>query len=865
MNIPISKKPALFIVDGSYYIFRAYHAIPPLTNKDGIPTNAVYGYTTMLMKTIEQYKPDYFVIVFDSKGPTFREKIDTEYKANRGAPPDDLSVQFPYIFEITDAMLIKQLFSEGYEADDVIATLTDKAKNAGFGVVIVGADKDLMSVIDDDTVMLDTRKDQWITSKDVVEKFGVKPSQISEFLMLTGDSIDNIKGVPGVGKKTAMELLVKYGSIDGIYEHIKEIANQRIKASLINAKEHLYEVSKPLVQLKHDVPVDVDIETFRLPSSGMNSATAGQRERLMKLFSKFEFKRLIENLGKVDIQFNYTTVNSLKSIENILKSAPEISVLSAGSEMGIYADKAYYLNNTCIDDIKDIMKLNGEVIVHDAKAIHRLCIEHNIDINAKLFAVELAAYLCNPEAKSYSLKSLALSEFGEELPELSQKTDSGSNGDMFYKQETKAVYVAKGAMLLKRLSEVYKQRLKHDAIEPLFSKIEMPLSSILAKMEHTGICVDYLYLKELSNKFNTQLNNLLSGMHSYISHSFNPDSPKQVADILFSEFKLSPVKKTKTGYSTDNDVLNELKDRHPFVTYLLEYRNLSKLKNSFIDTLPTYINPKTGRIHTHFIQTGTATGRLSSSEPNLQNIPVKSESGKMIRKAFTAGKGYSLLSADYSQIELRIMAHLSSDETLIDAFMHDQDIHTITASGVFRTPVNDVTPQMRNRAKVINFGIMYGMSAYGLSKQLGIPPEEAHTLIEAYFEKYKGVNDYIQDILNGVKQTGYVGTLLGRRRFIPKTLDNPAYRRIAINTPVQGSAADLIKIAMLRVDDIIEKRGFDAKMLLQIHDELIFEVKDEQIKSISNALRQEMEGAMKLLVPLKVTIIAGKTWADTKE
>jgi DNA polymerase-1 len=896
MTIPIAKRPLLFIVDGSTYIFRAYHALPPLTNKKGIPTNAVYGYANMLIKTIEKYKPDYLLVVFDSKGPTFREQIDTEYKANRGAPPDDLSVQFPYIFEITDALRVKHIFKEGFEADDVIATITDRAKAAGFGVVIIGSDKDLMSVVSDEVVMLDTMKDQWITADDVVERFGVSPLQMTEFLTLTGDSIDNIKGVQGIGKKTAMDLLMKYHSIDGIYDHIDEITNQRIKTSLINSKEQLYSITKPLVQLKHDVPVDIELESLRLSPSVFSNATDEQRARLIKLFSELEFHKLIDKLGKPEVsneESDYTEIKNIKDIEDVLRRTEEISLFFANNEMVIHADRAYYLNSSnsssglngstvpmAIDVIKTVLSYDTGVIVHDAKAVYKLCMENNINVNAKLFSVELAAYLCNSEAKSYSIESLSLSEFGEQIPpapleqlkplqpfkplELFERFEPPNMlNDNKQAWQGRAVYLTKCALQLKRLAELYIQRLKNDALEPLFYKIEMPLSAVLARMEYTGIKVDYLYLKELSERFKKQLDSLMAGMRSYTASSFNPDSPKQIAAILFEELKLSPVKKTKTGYSTDNEVLNELKDKHPFINYLLEHRNLSKLKNSFIDVLPEYVNPHTHRIHTHFIQTGTATGRLSSSEPNLQNVPIRDEYGKMIRKAFIADEGYSILSADYSQIELRIMAHLSSDEVLIDAFMHDQDIHTTTASGVFQVPVPDVTPQMRNSAKVVNFGIMYGMSAYGLSKQLNISPDQAQVIIDAYFNEYRGVRAYIDDILNGVRQTGFVGTILGRRRYIPKTLDNPAYQRIAINTPVQGSAADLIKVAMLRVDDMIKRKGFDTRMVLQIHDELLFEIKDEQVEAFSVALKEQMEGAMKLLVPLKVSISSGKTWADT--
>ncbi len=863
MAVPISKRPLLFIIDGSSYIFRAYHALPPLTSKQGMPTNAVYGYTNMLIKTIEQYHPDYLVVVFDSKGPTFRDEIDAEYKANRGVAPDDLSVQFPLIFEITDTLAIQRLAKEGFEADDVIATLTGSASAAGFGVVIVGSDKDLMSVIGDDVVMLDTMKDQWITAADVTEKFGVSPSQMTEFLMLTGDSVDNIQGVQGIGKKTAKDLLMKYRSIDGIYEHIDEISNKRVQAALREAKEHLYSVTKGLVQLRHDVPVAADLGSFKMPASLFGSLSPDHRERLIRTFSSLEFSRLIDKLGSVDIRFDYHQVPGItEEIIGAVKHAGEASLVFMGSEAGVFADKAYYISTLTADDVKALLSVECRLIVHDAKAVHRFCIEHSIQITASLFSVELAAYLCNPESKSYSIESLARAELGEELPDLSKAADDRNNG-MFGTGQGRAVYLAKAAALLSRLAPVYRERLKQDALEPLFDKIEMPLSNVLARMEHSGIRIDQSYLRGLSEKFDLKLNDLMAAMQAIVPHEFNPDSPKQVAAILFEELKLPGARKTKTGYSTDSEVLSGLSDKHPFVRLLLDYRGIAKLKNSFVDTLPSFINPGTGRIHTKFIQTGAATGRLASSNPNLQNIPVKDEQGRLIRRAFIADQGFSLISADYSQIELRIMAHLSSDEALIDAFMHDQDIHTTTASGVFQTPVPDVTPEMRSKAKVINFGIMYGMSAYGLARQLGVPAEEAQVFIDAYFSEYKGVRQYIDDIVNGVRQTGYVGTILGRRRYIPKTMDNPAYQRIAINTPVQGSAADLIKVAMLRIDDLIRRQWPDAKMLLQIHDELIFEVKDGQVDTFSAVVQEQMEGAMKLLVPLRVSISSGKTWADT--
>jgi len=891
-NIPVSKKRVIFVVDGSSYIFRAYHALPPLTNKNGIPTNAVYGYTNMLIKVIEKYKPEYFVVVFDSKGPTFREHIDSSYKANRGVPPDDLTVQFPYIFEITDALNIKRISMEGFEADDIIATITDRAKKEDFGVVIVGADKDLMSTVGDSVVMLDTMKEQWITTETVLEKFGVYPSQIQDFLMLTGDSIDNIKGVQGIGNKTAKELLTKYRSLDGIYEHINDITNQRIKNALLDAKEQIYNITKPLVQLKHDVPVEIDLESFKLHTLILNDTLDGKRERLLRLLSELEFNRLIEKFSKHGLsndEISHTDMRPVKDIDELLTNAKELCIFFTNEDICVVGDNKDYFygdsndsKNIVIDVLGKALSVDKDVVVHDAKTLYRACYEYSIHERARLFSVELAAYLCNPEEKNYSVSSLSLSEFGEQLPSLTSdhfihpgteasKVEEGLFEDSGKKVEennnikqTRTIHLLKYATQLKRLSDLYRQRLKQDSLEPLFYKVEMPLSNVLAKMEYTGIKVDPVYLNQLSEQFNRQLEYLKKRMQEIVIEPFNPDSPKQIANILFEKLKLPAVKKTKTGYSTDNEVLNDLKDKHPFVKYLIEYRNLAKLKNSFVDPLPSFVNQKTGRIHTHFLQTGTATGRLASSEPNLQNIPVKDEYGRMIRRAFISEKGYSILSADYSQIELRIMAHLSSDEILIDAFMHDRDIHTATAASIFGVALSDVTSQMRNMAKIVNFGIMYGISAYGLSKQLGIPQEQAQIIIDTYFNEYKGVKAFIDNILNGVRQTGFVGTILGRRRYIPKTLDNPAYQRIAINTPVQGSAADLIKLAMLKVDNIIETEKYDAKMLLQIHDELIFEVKDEQIEIFSHAIREQMEHALKLIVPLKVSISYGKTWADTK-
>jgi len=840
-GLSLSKK--IFLVDGHSYLYRAFFATPHLSNSAGIPTNAVYAFINMIKKLIKSHKPDVLAVAFDSKAPSFREEIFKEYKAQRPPMPDNLSIQIPYVKKIISAMGFAVLEKEGYEADDIIGTIVKNLEGVDAHIWIVTGDKDMMQLVTDRVFLFDTMKNVVIGAKEVEERFGIPPCRMIDFLALTGDTSDNIPGVSGIGDKTAKELISEYGSLENIYKNIDRIKRDALKKKLINGKDCAF-MSKSLATIKTDCPID-----FKIFNSEVKKEDT---DALRELYRELEFVSLLNELkpekGEVN---NIQKVEKLETLNNNLlgievkiygKTAPQLEL-----EKISISDGLFIYNIEDKRELPKIIEYGKSIAIHNLKPLMVLLKKElqdfrlNISFGEKFFDTMLAAYLINPLKKSY--------RFSEVVDEY-----LGYNGQ-------------RDVSCLPELKEVLNKRMVDLNLEQLFINIEMPLIEVLAEMEFYGVKVDRKILNELSRDFDKRINSIVKEIYSISGvEPFNINSPTQLSKVLFDVLKLPPQKKTKTGYSTDTEVLEALSSIHPLPGKILEYRTLSKLKSTYIDAFPLLINPSTGRIHASFNQMVVATGRLSSSDPNLQNIPIRGEEGKKIREAFVAEDGYLLLSSDYSQIELRVLAHLSQDPILIETFLKDEDIHTKVAVEVFGVSPNNVTPDMRRTAKVINFGIIYGMSGFGLSKELGISHSDAQDYIDAYLLRYKGVKEYMERVVEEARKNGYVRTLFGRIRYLPelKNSDNTIRQlgeRAAMNTPIQGTAADIIKIAMINIFKRIKKENLCSRIIMQIHDELVLEVKEDEVESVEFIVKEEMEGAARLSVPLKVSIGKGKNWA----
>lgn len=858
---------ALFI-DGNSLLHRAFHALPPLRTSKGVYTNAVYGFMNMLFRVLDEENPDYIAVAFDKKGPTFRHKKYKAYKATRAKTADELIGQFDILKDILKALNIHFLELDNYEADDILGMLSKIAENDGVFSVIVTGDKDTLQLVSDKTNVLLTRRG--ITQMDrydprgVLEKHGIYPEQVPDFKGLKGDKSDNIPGVPGIGVKTASKLLKEFGSVENILRNTEKIKG-KMKEKIIHYKQQLID-SKYLATIIQDPKIDVELKTL--------SRKTPNWEEALRLFREYEFYSLVnrfkKNLGEIaelDKEKNEIPIVNIDNLDKLdklikrIKEKNEVAIILDTREKdyieGIalnFAETSYYITSKLIYkdlNAKTLLKQFLESdkifkIVYDNKRSRKLLKKYQIEFKGQ-FDPMLAAYLLEPSKPKYDLEFLAFDYLGKEIHGLKVS------------QKVRYVY---------ELKVVMDKRLKDLNMEHLFYDVEMPLSSILADMEYIGIKVDVEKLKELSYKFGQKLAELTNKIHEYAGEEFNINSPKQLGKILFDNLGLPVIKKTKTGYSTDAEVLDTLKHHHPIIDNILEYRFLMKMKSTYSDGLLDLVEKKTSTIHTSFNQTVTTTGRISSTEPNLQNIPVKNKIGKHIRGVFIAGTPeHMLLSGDYSQIELRVLAHVSGDEGLIKAFASGEDIHTKTASEVFDVPVEEVTPILRDRAKAVNFGIVYGISEYGLAKNLNISPKEARNYIEIYFERYPGVRDYIRETIRKARQTGYVTTILNRRRYIPDINSRNFRRRsfaerTAMNTPIQGSAADIIKIAMVRVYRNLRKNNLNTNMLLQVHDELIFDVPKDELSEVKKIVKRDMENAISLKVPLIVDFKQGNNWEE---
>ncbi|MBM3249343.1 MAG: DNA polymerase I [Candidatus Omnitrophica bacterium] len=837
----------LYLIDATGFCYRAFFALPPLTTSSGQPTNAVFGFINILNKILKDRKPGYLAVCFDVSRDTFRAKRFAEYKIQRPPTPEGLTSQFPLVKELIRAYGIALFEKEGFEADDVIATLSEKAKKAGFPTVIVSSDKDILQVVDDNTQVFSPYKDEGVLydARKVRERFGVEPERIADIIALMGDSADNIPGIPGIGEKTATSLIQEFGSLDNLLENLGQIKSEKVKKSIRENLKQL-ELNRELVRL--DTKVDIDFEPESLKLGEPDTA------ELYRLFKRLEFKKLLKGLQQPEEASPVSQGEEIsgKDLEKEIASGEELYLYVDDSGKLIFSLKDRLFVPAKGAALKKILEDEGiRKISHDLKKAKVALAAEGLALAGLYFDTMIAAYLLDPSKSGYGLDDVSWEHLGE---------PAGLKGAH---QESALGFIRK-------LKPKLEKELKEKELSGLFRDLEMPLVEVLAEMELNGIKLDHDLLKKISTTIEKRLIELIDEIYGLSGTQFNINSPKQLRDILFEKLKLPVVKRTKTGPSTDEEVLKALAAKHKLPGVLLEYRQLTKLKNTYVDTLPE-MTDKTGRLHTSFNQTGTETGRLSSSNPNLQNIPVKTEIGGQIRRSIIASeKDNYLLSCDYSQIELRILAHLSSDEDLIRAFKQDKDIHKATAALIYGVEEKEVSDPMRETAKRVNFGIIYGLTSYGLSRDLGISVDEAERFIDAYFLRYPKVKDYIEGQIKLCRKQMFVTTLLGRRRYIPQINEkSQALRqfaeRQAVNTPIQGTAADLIKLAMVQIQRGIREKGLRAQMVLQIHDELLFDAPKEELREAVVFIRERMENVLKLAVPVKVEIKKGKNWLEMEE
>ena len=883
----------IYLIDGSSYIYRAYYAIRHLSNSKGEATNAVYGFTKMLLTLLREEKPDRVAVIFDAKGPTFRKELYPDYKANRSAMPEDLVPQIPWIKEVVRAFNLPAVELSGYEADDIIATLARRYAANGYDITVVTGDKDLMQIVDDRVRLLDTMKGKVSNRDEVIERFGVPPEQVLEVLGLAGDTSDNIPGVPGIGEKTASALVQEFGSIENLLNNIDQVKGKKRQENLREFGDQA-RLSRQLADLIYDLDLDIELDDLLLQEPN--------RETLEVLFKKLEFSKLLQEFsserGQTTESGDYQVVFTVSELETMIEqlqsagrfaldtettSLVAVQADLVGLSFAVRAGHAWYLPvghrylgapeqlplDVVIEKLRPLLesenyKKIGQNIKYDALVLRHAGIElRGVDVDTMVLS-----YVTHPEAKSHGLDALALEHLNHRMIPYSEMTGTGKKQICFSEVEVeKAVcYAAEDADMTWQLYEKLLPQLPAGEMTDLFRHVEMPLVDVLTRVEWRGITIDGDFLGSLAGQMGGKLEKLESEIHQMAGGAFNINSPKQLGEILFEKLGLPKGKKTKTGWSTNVEVLNNLAAEHEIAAKILEYRSIGKLKSTYADALPKLINPETGRLHTSFNQAVTSTGRLSSSDPNLQNIPIRTPEGRRIREAFVPADGWVLLSADYSQVELRVMAHMADVPALKESFIAGEDIHRRTASEIFNIFPEMVTDEMRRQAKTINFGILYGMGAFSLAKDLGISRAEAQQFIDHYFERYPAILKYLEEKKGEAREYQYVKTLLGRRCAIPEiNSKNGAVRsyaeRNAINYPIQGSAADIIKVAMVNIDRRLREEKFETRMLLQVHDELVFEVPEAELEQVKELIRVEMETAVVLDVPLKVDIGCGENWS----
>jgi DNA polymerase-1 len=870
----------LYLIDGNSYLYRAFHALPYLSNSRGQPTNAILGFTQMLLKVLREKDPDYVAVAFDHKGKTHRHGVYEEYKIHRPPMPDALSLQLPYIFRLVEAFRLPLLMMEGYEADDILATLATRGKEKGFQVTLVTGDKDVLQLVGPSVRVYDSMREVVVGEEEVRRRFGVDPDKVVEIMGLMGDASDNIPGVPGIGEKTASSLIREYGSIEALREALPHLERRKLKENLERYLD-LALLSRQLATLRTDLPLTIDWEELKRRDPDWRMLT--------DLLRELEFYHLLQELAPAvpTPEGTWQIVQEETELAALLARLKEaeafgLEVEASGREpmraelrgisLAMASGQAYYLPLASVgpqatgkllaDQVLHRMKsiLEGsrpKKYGHDLKSALVLLGRAGVKLDGLAFDTMVASYLLNPNKTAHPLEDLALGYLGRRLGPGAEK---GAAGEAW-----RASCVRAEAVL--QLVPLLQNSLREWGLEDLYCGVEMPLISVLAAMERNGFKVAVEPLQQMSQDLEREMMALSSDIFELAKGEFNINSPKQLSEVLFRRLGLPPLRKTKTGFSTDVEVLEQLALIHPLPARILQYRSLAKLKSTYLDVLPRLMNPETGRIHTTFNQTVTATGRLSSSEPNLQNIPVRTEMGRRIREAFIAEEGWLLLSADYSQIELRILAHLSGDQVLITSFQRGEDIHRETAARIFGIPREQVDSDQRRMAKTINFGIIYGMSPYGLSTELGVSQEEAKRYIDEYFTSYAGVKEFLNRLLEEARASGAVTTMFGRRRPIPHLHSRDAMtrqlgERMAVNTPIQGSAADLIKKAMVAIHSRLSGEGYRAKMILQVHDELILEVPEREVPAVEVMVREEMEKVTQLKVPIRVDIGVGKNWRE---
>lgn len=900
----------IVLIDGNSILNRAFYGImgnKMLMTPDGKYTNAVYGFLAILFKVLEDIEPEYLMVTFDLKALTARHKMYDGYKATRKGMPNELAEQMPILKDILHSMNITIIEKEGYEADDVLGTVSKKAEKEGFDVTIVSGDRDTFQLTSNKIKVriphtkMGKTETEVFDENAVIEKYGVTPKQLIEVKGLQGDTSDNIPGVPGVGEKTALELVKKYKTIDGLYEAIEKGEDDlkpKTKEKLVANKE-LAELSRTLGTINLEVPIEEKIEEFKIKE--------WNNEEVLAKFKELNFNRFIERFNlksdekpkqNITELFDVKTLNSKNEIESLLKKLKEQLIFIIGTEKSIdekliikkHIKSIYIYNDNNIYEIKfndenefsSYFKeiLENENIKKYSYGLNEMYVileQNGILLKGIEFDAEIAAYILNPSNNHYKLEELAsqylnidISEYLEAVGANQEKetqmtlfSQEGNNID--FEKYHNAIYT----YVIAKLIEVMEQKMQEISSMDLFKNIEMPLVKVLAEMQYEGIYVDKEELISFGDKLKEEIESIKQEIYNLSGEEFNINSTQQLGVILFEKLKLPVYKKTKKGYSTDVDILEKLKPEHPVIEKILEYRTLMKLNSTYIDGLIGYINEYTKKIHSYFHQTVTATGRISSTEPNLQNIPTRAEQGKQIKKAFKAQKGNIFIDADYSQIELRILAHISKDKNMREAFLNEEDIHKQVASKVFDVPLEEVTKEQRTAAKAVNFGIVYGISGFGLAEQLGISRKKAEQYIEQYLNKYCGVKQFMDEIVEEAKQNGYVETLFHRRRYIPELSSNNYMvrqfgARVAMNTPIQGTAADIMKIAMIHVNERLKEEKLNARLILQIHDELLIECNIEEKEKVKEILKKSMEKAVKLEVPLEVEVSEATDWYDVK-